>query len=254
MSSKGTTSAGIEADAVSDSDAAEDHRSRTAKLRREQMRRRLIESAILVFAEQGVSAAVIGQVIQTAGVSRGSFYNHFRTNDELCDAVCEDLAVELVAYTENVIAGSTAADAAVALGATTVLAAAQHYPVLGHFMSARSLNAEALMREISDGLIHQLNAGMASGTFVEHDVGLAADLVLGMLRAAMLRLAMRQTAPLAPQDYIRGTVAAILRALGLAPDRAEQVATIDLVIPAFAEDSLIARAQVRHDACRKKEA
>jgi len=253
MSGSGPTSTDIETDAGPEG-AAEDHRSRTAKLRREQMRRRLIESAILVFAEQGVNAAVIGQVIEAAGVSRGSFYNHFRTNDELCDAICEDLADELVAYTENVIAGSESADGAVALGATTVLSAALHYPVLGLFMGARSLNAEALMREISDGLNQQLHFGMASGTFVKGDIGLAADMVLGMLRAGMLRLAMRQTAPLEPKDYIRGTVAAILRALGLGPERAETIAAIDLTIPAFAEDSLIARAQARHDAYRKKEA
>ena len=45
-----------------------------------------------------------------------------------------------------------------------------------------------------------------------------------------------------------------MRALGLGPERAETIAAIDLTIPAFAEDSLIARAQARHDAYRKKEA
>lgn len=232
-------------------EAESDHRSRTAKARREQMRRRLIESAILVFAEQGVNSAVIGQVIQAAGVSRGSFYNHFRTNDDLCDAVCQDIANELVAYTEELVARCSAADAAVALGVITVLSAAQHYPVLGHFMSARSLNAEMLMREISGGLTRELTDGMAAGVFHSDDVGLATDMVLGMVRVAMLRLATRQTEPLSPAEYISGAVAAILRCLGVARSRALELTSTAPVTPVFAENSIVARAQARRDAHEK---
>jgi len=54
-------------------EAESDHRSRTAKARREQMRRRLIESAILVFAEQGVNSAVIGQVTRQPAFRAAAF-------------------------------------------------------------------------------------------------------------------------------------------------------------------------------------
>ncbi len=51
----------------------EDHRPRVAAEKRARMRRKLIENALLVFAEKGVDASVIDDVIRTANVSRGTF-------------------------------------------------------------------------------------------------------------------------------------------------------------------------------------
>ena len=56
----------------------------------------LSESALLVFAEKGVDVPVIDDVIAAAGVSRGTFYNYFRTNAELLVAAIEELGNELV--------------------------------------------------------------------------------------------------------------------------------------------------------------
>ena len=50
----------------------EDHRTRVAAEKRARMRRKLVESALLVFAEKGVDASVIEDVIAVAGVSRGT--------------------------------------------------------------------------------------------------------------------------------------------------------------------------------------
>jgi len=69
--------------------ARSDHRPRVAAERRARMRRKLVESALLVFAGKGVDASVIEDVIVAAGVSRGTFYNYFRTNAELLAAVNE---------------------------------------------------------------------------------------------------------------------------------------------------------------------
>ena len=66
-----------------ESSALPDHRTRVAAERRARMHRKLVESALLVFAEKGVDASVIEDVIAAADVSRGTFYNYFRTNGEL---------------------------------------------------------------------------------------------------------------------------------------------------------------------------
>lgn len=232
---------------LDDRQTAPDHRTRTAELRREQMRRRLIESAIIVFAEHGVSSAVIGQVIATAGVSRGSFYNYFRTNEELSDAVCMELAGELVAHAEAALTEDMVPETALAVGATTFLACALHYPVLGHFMSGLSLSGDLVMREVSKGLSQQLEAGMQSGAFHRVDTGMITDVLIAIIRTATLRLAIRQTAPLSPEKYIRAVVASMLRALGVAPQDANWHAKIAPPKPSFDETSLIARAQARQD-------
>lgn len=225
-----------------------DHRGRTAELRREQMRRRLIESAILVFAEHGVSPALIGQVITTAEVSRGTFYNYFRTNEDLSDAVCLELADELIAHAELAITGEIAPERAVALGTTTVLGTALHYPVLGRFLGSLALSGETLMREMSVKLGEQLAAGMEQGVFNRSDICMISDVILGTLRTSMLRVALGMTAPLKPDVYIQEIVAALLRSLGIDAASAADLAQIDLPAPQLPDTCIIARAQARFDA------
>ena len=79
-----------------DAPVPNDHRPRVAAERRARMRRKLVESALFVFAEKGVDASVIEDVIAAAGVSRGTFYNYFRTNAELLAAAINELGNEVV--------------------------------------------------------------------------------------------------------------------------------------------------------------
>ena len=225
-----------------------DHRGRTAELRREQMRRRLIESAILVFAEHGVSPALIGQVITTAEVSRGTFYNYFRTNEDLSDAVCLELAGELVAHAEMAISVEDTPERAVALGTTTVLATALRYPVLGRFLGSLALSGETLMREMSVKLGEQLALGMERGVFHRADICMISDVILGTLRTSMLRVALGMTAPLEPEIYTREIVASLLRSLGIDAPTAAKLALIDLPAFQLPDTCIIARAQSRFDA------
>ena len=60
------------------------------------MRTRLIESALLVFAHRVVEASVIDKVITAAKVSRGTFYNYFRTNEDLLTAVAEAVGNQML--------------------------------------------------------------------------------------------------------------------------------------------------------------
>src|SRR5450830_694756 len=80
-----------------------DHRPRVAAERRERMRKRLIESAMIVFAEKGVGASVIPEVVAAAEVSQGSFYNYFRTNDDLLAAVSSELSAEMIELIEPAV-------------------------------------------------------------------------------------------------------------------------------------------------------
>src|SRR5688572_6508878 len=75
----------------------QDHRVRVAALRREKMRARLLEAALIVFSQHGVEASVIDEITSVAGVSRGTFYNYFRTNEELLTAVAVEAGGEIAA-------------------------------------------------------------------------------------------------------------------------------------------------------------
>lgn len=68
---------------------------------REETHRRLYEAALLVFRRDGVAACRIDDIVRAAGVSRGSFYFHFPTKD--------DVLIELMRDTERTIIAALSA-------------------------------------------------------------------------------------------------------------------------------------------------
>jgi AcrR family transcriptional regulator len=55
----------------------------------ERTRARLVEVAAQVFDDRGYAAATFGELIQAAGVSKGAFYFHFTSKEQLALAVLE---------------------------------------------------------------------------------------------------------------------------------------------------------------------
>ena len=72
------------------------YQTRVGAQRRSRTRAQIITSAMAVFAAKGPDAPVIDDFILAAGISRGTFYNHFRTVPELLQATSELLTEELV--------------------------------------------------------------------------------------------------------------------------------------------------------------
>src|SRR5438552_17548770 len=51
--------------------------------RREETRRRLMDSALGVFARNGYERATVDEIVREAGFSKGAFYVHFETKEDL---------------------------------------------------------------------------------------------------------------------------------------------------------------------------
>src|ERR1700751_751348 len=81
----------------------EDHRVRVGAMRRERTRLRLLETALTVFTEKGADVAVIDDFIAAAGVSRGTFYNHFRTTTELMLALATAMSDEVLQIVDPLV-------------------------------------------------------------------------------------------------------------------------------------------------------
>ena len=165
-----------------------DHRTRVGADRREKMRMRLVESAMLVFARHGAEGSVIDEVIRTAEVSRGTFYNYFRTNEELLVAVAAEVANQLLQIVDPVVRGQADPAARVAYGVRLTLKVAQEHPHLAAFLDRVGPPALSQQSLVTEVLPRDLAAGMASGRFDAMPPRLAFDLVTGPV------LAMEQTA------------------------------------------------------------
>jgi AcrR family transcriptional regulator len=54
----------------------------------------LIDAAATLFGAKGYDAVAVDTIVQQAGVSKGAFYHHFDSKDDLLDAVAERMAGE----------------------------------------------------------------------------------------------------------------------------------------------------------------
>lgn len=219
----------------------EDHRIRVAAGRREKMRMRLIESAMLVFARRGAEGSVIDEVITTAEVSRGSFYHYFRTNEELLAAVAEEVGNQMLQIVDPVVRAHADPAVRVACGIRLSLMVAKAHPHLAAFMvrvGPPALGAHSLATEV---LPRDLAAGIGSGRFAAMHPRLAFDLVTGPVLAGMHSLLAAQVPDSYPQDMAQ----AVLLSLGLAPAAAAEAAQLPLQRIELPANSLLVRAQAR---------
>jgi AcrR family transcriptional regulator len=67
-------------------------------------RERVLDAAVELFATQGYSATSVAQVIERAGLTKGGFYHHFASKDELLYEVYGDLITRQLAAMDAILA------------------------------------------------------------------------------------------------------------------------------------------------------
>ncbi|WP_432066671.1 TetR/AcrR family transcriptional regulator [Streptomyces sp. C10-9-1] len=120
---------------------------RRVTARRARTRRRMLDAALQVFAEEGFGRSTVEQVCERAGFTRGAFYSNFASLDELFLAMWEERSARMLEDLREALAEVTAAspDQALraALGAIPVDDA--WYRVTAEF-TAHALRNPALRR------------------------------------------------------------------------------------------------------------
>lgn len=195
------------------------HRTRVAAMRREKTRAKLLESALLVFSRKGPHA-VIEDVIAQAGMARGSFYNYFRTNEELLDAVACEINEELLRIIDPVVQRFPDPAERIACGARLVLYAVERFPLIGTFMTRLpflTANGSLLALGFVD---RDVALGIATGRFRNIAPRVAVDVVFGVMINAAYTTARESM----DSSYIDGNVRAMLRALGVPEEESARLA------------------------------
>jgi AcrR family transcriptional regulator len=71
-------------------------RAASSEAQRAKTRALIIESAVPIFAKHGPDSPVIDDFVKAAGLSRGTFYNYFKTTRDLLDATLAALSDEFI--------------------------------------------------------------------------------------------------------------------------------------------------------------
>lgn len=214
------------------------HRTRNAAERREKTRAKLLESALHVFSRKGPQA-VIEDVIAQAGMARGSFYNYFRTNEELLAALAGEINNELVRAIDPLVQRLANPVERVACGACLLSHAITQFPQLGAFLSRLpfpTANSSLLGLRF---LARDVAAGIGAQRFRHIEQRVAVDLVAGVVLSAAYALASETL----QHDYPEQSVRQMLQGLGVDGAEAQRIVAQPLPALKLPDSALLLRAQ-----------
>ena len=180
----------------------------------------ILDAAVRVFARKGAGAAAIHEITAEAGLANGTFYNYFRTRDELLTATSVQLADRLHADIAASRAGTDDAAERVAIGCRRFVLRAQSDPVWGAAILRVWHSTPTPKAHAAAPLLADLRAGRRSGRLRYGSETAAIDLVQGTVLAGM-----RSVLESRAGDEHAGAVAAmVLRGLGVTPTEADRIA------------------------------
>lgn len=158
-----------------------------------------------MIAERGPDTPVIEDFIQAAGIARGTFYNHFKTTEELLTATSRWLEDALIDNIESVIGGFDDPVRRIATGIRLWMHLSRRDPVFCAFVVRSRFRGAAVERAL--GL--DLGEALRSGRIAAPSIKLARDLVVGTIREAQARMMDARVPATYPDDVVR----LVLRAL-----------------------------------------
>ena len=200
-------------------------RAEIGRERRARMRGRLLEAAARVMADQGSDSATIDTFIRAARVARGTFYNHFKTREELLDALWTSMGHDPFLEIQNACRDMTDPVQRFAAKTQLVLLGAMHNPTWGWLILALSAEETTLNDDLRGYPRPDLRAGSAAGRFRYESETSATDLVVGTMRAALRALLHEGR----EANYVQALCKMMLQALGINRIEASRISALALL-------------------------
>ncbi|MCS6797759.1 MAG: TetR/AcrR family transcriptional regulator [Myxococcota bacterium] len=177
-----------------------DGRSRRAEAARDRRRTRILETALKLFAERGYHATHVSDIIDAAGVARGTFYLYFESKEAIFHALLDRLLAHLRAHVVGVDTTPGAPPVERQLQQTVrrllEVVERERRAIAVVLREAVGLDpsVDAKLREFYASLhayvVEALVAGQAMGIVRPLDVEIAAACILGSIKHVMERAVM----------------------------------------------------------------
>lgn len=195
-------------------------RSEIGEERRMLTRAKILSAAYKLFAMRGADVSTIDDVIEAAGVARGSFYNHFQTRDDVFKAVADDIATGINRMVMPLL--SNEPDPAVR--------AALSFRIFIHFAVSDESRGWILLRtmpltglanaQMRERVEQEFAQGVEAGRFRAVSPTILADLAFGMLMMTIRRAVTTKC----DDDHIAEAAETLLMALGVKTSEARKIA------------------------------
>lgn len=183
----------------------------------------LLRAGRSLFAQEAVDAVSIDAVVAAAGVSKGSFYNHFLDRNALAECVASDIRAELHAQVERVNAGEADAARRMARAVCVFFRYAVSDPE-GAAALARIHGAHiSTLSPHNAPLVADIRLGLTSGRFHIPTLDSGVVLVIGAVQAGMLSI-LQEGGPALAVARAQQLAMLTLRALGVEAQEAERIA------------------------------
>lgn len=160
----------------------------TPDRRRQRTRAALLQAGQSLFASRSVDAVSVDDIVGTAEVAKGSFYNHFSDKDELAREIAAAIRAEVEALVDST--NRDIADPAIRM--------ARAFAVYVRFAHDQPERARAMLRllagatlpdlPLNKGVRFDLEAGLASGRFSGLPLQAALLLVMGVVQIGLIHV------------------------------------------------------------------
>lgn len=127
------------------------------------VRQKLIAAAHRVMARDGVETSSIPAIIDEAGVGRGSFYNHFRSKEELARAVFLEQTMELRAELDAISRSTRDVPRSISYAIRRCLETAGRDPLWGWFI----VRVDDILKDFDRLMYESARIGLTRG----HELG-----------------------------------------------------------------------------------
>lgn len=156
---------------------------------------RLFSAAVELLGERGYAGATIDDIVERAGIAKGTVYYHFRSKSELVSALLDDGLRRLAASFRSEIEGAQGGAAALRALVHAELAYIERYQAFAKLVMSEMWHADRDWRDSLGTLREEyvgvfagvLSRGIAEGAFrADLDVQTTASTVFGMIATAAL--------------------------------------------------------------------
>lgn len=194
-----------------------DHRAATAQKKREEMRARILDATIRVFATIQDDAPVIEDVVREAGISRGTFYKHFDSLDQALVATGGEAHARMMRDILPLYDFLKEPWQRVAVGFRLFMVRAWQDPKWAFFVTR--LDTWRCDSQLGRSIAGDLRLGRAQGCFVVDDLTVATEFLMGA-SAGTVHAFRRGVQD--PQGYMDASLRMVFRCLAAEPALAER--------------------------------